>query len=387
MKILVLNCGSSSLKYSLFDSLQRIDSGLIERIGDYGAAIRSILDQVGEFDAVGHRVVHGGEYYRDAVIIDAAVIETIKSLIPLAPLHNPANLAGIRALMRYFPSIPQVAVFDTAFHQTLPDYAYRYALPKRLYAEEKIRRYGFHGTSHRYLLHAAAHHLGRDATELNLITFHLGNGDSVCAIRNGVSVDTSMGFTPLEGLIMGTRSGDIDPEIPLFLERELRMGPGEIDTLLNRESGLKGICGHSDMRDVAAAALDGNSDARLAIDMFAYHAKKYLGAYLAILGRVDAIVFSGGIGEHAAIIRQKILEGMEGFGIAMDPKIHDNKDLTDLFCLSSRDADVSILVIHTDEEWEIARETLHLLEQEVHKGSPFSQSDATIIEKRGVHEF
>lgn len=358
MKILVLNCGSSSLKYALFDSTNRVDGGLIERIDDYDHAITSVLAHVGSIDAVGHRVVHGGEYYRDAVVIDDHVIQRIASLIPLAPLHNPANLAGIRAIRNYHPDVVQVAVFDTAFHQTLPDYAYRYALPKHLYTENKIRRYGFHGTSHRYLLHATAAYLNRDVIDLNLITFHLGSGDSICAIRNGISIDTSMGFSPLEGLIMGTRSGDIDPEIPLYLQREYAMTPKQVDDLLNRQSGLSGICGYNDMRDVINAAMRGDIDAELAIEMFTYHARKYLGSYLAVLGRVDAIVFSGGIGEHAALIREKILEGLERFGIELDPYKNISTYRPAVVKISTDNVSLPILVIHTDEELQIAEETL-----------------------------
>jgi len=360
MKILVLNSGSSSVKYTLFDALVPVQTGLIERVTDHLKVVRQILQEVGDIDAVGHRVVHGGEYYTEPVRIDQDVMRTIEALIPLAPLHNGANLAGIAAVWDLYPDIPQVAVFDTSFHQSMPDYAYRYALNNRLYNEDKIRRYGFHGTSHRFLLKAASACLGRPCESLNLITFHLGNGDSVCAIRNGKSIDISMGFTPLEGLIMGTRSGDIDPEIVIYLQKQKKMGPDEIDTLLNKESGLKGLCGMSDMRDVTEAAGKGNDDARLAIDMFAYHAKKYLGSYFAVLGRVDAIVFSGGIGEHSAMIREKIVEGLSHWGIMIDPK-KNREERKEAYAISMEGSVIPILVAHTDEEQEIAIETEQLI--------------------------
>ena len=231
MKILVLNSGSSSIKYTLFSSLLPIKSGLIERVENYEKSLSEILESIGNIDAVGHRVVHGGEMYKTSVLIDASVTEAIENLIPLAPLHNPANLAGIKAVTLLYPSLKQVAVFDTSFHQTIPKYAYMYALPYHLYSENKIRRYGFHGISHRYMLQAASSYMKTSSSGLNLITFHLGNGDSVCAIQNGISIDTSMGFTPLEGLIMGTRSGDLDPEILLYLQKQKGMTIDEIETL------------------------------------------------------------------------------------------------------------------------------------------------------------
>ncbi|HEX5624054.1 MAG TPA: acetate kinase, partial [Sulfuricurvum sp.] len=321
-----------------------------------------VLDTIGTIDAVGHRVVHGAEEYHESVLIDEKVIETIEKLIYLAPLHNKANLAGIKAIRSRYPKIKQVAVFDTSFHQTIPPYAYMYALPYALYEEEKIRRYGFHGTSHRYIATTAASYLNQPLDSLNLITFHLGNGDSVCAVQNGKSIDTSMGFTPLEGLIMGTRCGDLDPEIILYLQRHKGMSIEMIDQMLNKESGLKGICGVSDMRDVIALGKQGNQRAILAIDMFTYHAKKYLGSYMAILKDVDAIVFTGGIGEHSALIREKILANMEPFGILLDRE----KNLvvqTDPLEISADGSAVKLIVIHTDEEREIARETIKTIEQ------------------------
>jgi acetate kinase len=356
MKILVLNCGSSSVKYTLFDSLNPLQNGVIERVKNYDDVLCQILDGIDKVDAIGHRVVHGGDRYKESVVIDSVVMQSIEALIHLAPLHNPSNLAGIQAVAARYPNMPQVAVFDTAFHQSIPDYAYMYALPYHLYQEDKIRRYGFHGTSHRYIAKIASSFLQKPLNELNLITFHLGNGDSVCAIQNGLSIDTSMGFTPLEGLMMGTRCGDIDPEIILYLEKQRGLSIEEIDVLLNKESGLKGICGASDMREVAELAQIGDIRAALAIEMFVYHAKKYLGSYMAILGRVDAIVFTGGIGEHSALIRQKILQNLTHLGI--DINSHQNlQEQKEPLEIHTKTSPIKILVIHTDEELEIAQET------------------------------
>jgi len=288
-------------------------------------------------------------------VIDENVVQDIEDLIVLAPLHNGANLAGIKAVSALYPTLKQVAVFDTSFHQSIPDYAYRYALPSHLYTEEKIRRYGFHGISHHYMLQKASLYLKKLPQELNLITFHLGNGDSVCAIKNGVSVDTSMGFTPLEGLIMGTRSGDLDPEIILYLQKHKGMSLDEIETLLNNESGLKGICGASDMRDVVTLAHQGDSKANLAIEMFTYHAKKYLCSYMAVLGKVDAIIFTGGIGEHSALIREKIVDNLDHFGLIIDPD-KNRREGREPFEINSDDAIIKILVIHANEEESIGQE-------------------------------
>lgn len=356
MNILVLNSGSSSIKYTLFSSLVPVKSGLIERVVNYEESISRILATIGSIDAVGHRVVHGGEIYKKSVLINASVIEAIENLTPLAPLHNPANLAGIKAVSSLYPALQQVAVFDTSFHQTIPDYAYMYALPYHLYSENQIRRYGFHGISHYYMLQAASSYMKKSPSELNLITFHLGNGDSVCAIQNGISIDTSMGFTPLEGLIMGTRSGDLDPEILLYLQKQKGMNIDEIETLLNKESGLKGICGASDMRDVVELAQAGDKKAALAIEMFTYHAKKYLGSYIAILGRVHAIIFTGGIGEHSALIREKVLHNLQHLGLKIDQQ-KNSLDHTEPFEINTDDSPVKILVIHTNEEAVIAQET------------------------------
>jgi len=347
MKILVLNAGSSSLKYKLFegDPLDPVMAGVVESIrpGGYRDAILEMeaalgaqgLASLANVDAIGHRVVHGGERFVESTRIEDAVVDAIEALIPLAPLHNPANLEGIRMARAHAPDVPQVAVFDTAFHQSMPPQAYRYALPRDLYTEAGVRRYGFHGTSHAYVARSAAEVLGRDPAQTNLITLHLGNGASVCAIRGGVSVDTSMGMTPLEGLVMGTRSGDLDPAILFYLARERGYTLDALDRLLNRESGLYGLCGESDMRRIHARIAEGDADAALALEIFVYRIRKYIGAYVAVLGRVDGLIFTGGIGENDAVVREMIL-----------------RDLP---------FDIPIRVIATDEERAIAWETLKTL--------------------------
>lgn len=394
MKILVLNAGSSSVKYRLFDMSDRsvLIAGLIERIGeesphhryrlDHADAIdveiighnhqqalqalfqtlsaSAVLNEPGELAAIGHRVVHGGEFFREPALIDAQVIQHITDVIPLAPLHNPAHLLGIQEAIRQMENIPQVAVFDTAFHQTLPDYAYRYPLPNQLYTEHGVRRYGFHGTSHRYVAEQAALCLGKPLAETNLITLHLGNGASVAAIKNGVSIDTSMGMTPLEGLMMGSRCGDIDPAIHFYLSRTLNLSNEAIEALLNKDSGCKGICGENDMRTIHHMAEAGDDHARLALAMYAYRIKKYIGAYFAVLGRVDALVFTGGIGENDAWLRQQCCAEMTLFGIAID----EQKNLNPLPPCSDISLDASslaILVIATDEELEIAIQAMACL--------------------------
>ena len=343
MKILVLNAGSSSLKYKLYVDRSVIDSGVIECIEDYRDGIMEVQDRLrrvgingfGALDVVGHRVVHGGEAFKDSVIVDSHVIEKIKSLIPLAPLHNPANLEGIQVVQKLAPLLKQVAVFDTAFHQSIPKESYIYALPYEMYDKHAIRRYGFHGTSHQYVAKEAAKLLQKESNEVNLITLHLGNGASACAIRGGKSVDTSMGFTPLEGLVMGTRSGDIDSAILLYLARELDYTPEQIDVMLNKSSGLVGICGESDMRKIHQMIGNGDRKAKLALEMFVYRIKKYIGAYYAILGKVDAIVFTGGIGENDDIVRKMVLDGLPFAS--------------------------SVFVIRTDEELEIATQCEEVL--------------------------
>lgn len=399
MKVLVINSGSSSIKYQLFDmsAAQVLASGLIERIGEPQALHRHTDSQGGVnetesehaipthrdglleigkvlresgaihhlsgLSAIGHRVVHGGEYFRKPTLIDDAVIGRIREMIPLAPLHNPANLMGIEVALQAAPDIPQVAVFDTAFHQSIPQHAWRYALPEKLYLEQHVRRYGFHGTSHHYVAKQAAQQLGKSISSLNLITLHLGNGASAAAISQGLSVDTSMGMTPLEGLIMGTRCGDIDPAIHFYLGREAGLSNEEVETLLNKESGLKGICGSNDMREVHRLADAGDKRARLALKMYCYRIKKYIGAYYAVLGHVDALVFTGGIGENDAQTRAQSCAGMTSLGIDIDSAKNSHHG-EDAFDISSDASAVSILVIPTDEELEIALQTVACVKAE-----------------------
>ncbi len=375
MKILVLNSGSSSLKYKLFlmPEMKVLFSGIVEAIGEEESTIKNhhqaiestvqkllakgIVKSLAEINAVGHRVVHGGVIFDKSVVIDENIIADIKSLIPLAPIHNYANLEGIYAMKHYFPNAPQVAVFDTAFHQSLPKEAYTYALPLELCEKENIRRYGFHGTSHHYVAQQSTKILNKTLSSLNLITIHLGNGTSVCAIKSGKSVDTSMGFTPLEGLVMGTRCGDIDPSIVLYLQNRLDKSVSDIEQMLNYQSGLKGICGSNDMRTIERMALDGDQKASLAIDIFVRSVKKYIGAYIALLGSVDAIIFTGGIGENSASIRAKIVKNMEHLKLVIDPK----KNLNHEVCVSKKDTSIQILVIETNEELMIANESYKLL--------------------------
>jgi acetate kinase len=387
MKILVLNAGSSSVKYCLFEMTEQttLITGLIERIGESTSAHRytlhgstqqivetaianhqqalrelfamlsasGVLPDSSELACIGHRVVHGGEQFRLPTLIDQQVLQQIEATISLAPLHNPANLLGIQESMRQMEDIPQVAVFDTAFHQTLPDYAYRYALPTSLYTEHGVRRYGFHGTSHRYVARQAAEFLGKAPEDTNLITLHLGNGASVTAIRNGESIDTSMGMTPLEGLMMGTRCGDIDPAIHFYLGRTLNMSNEAIENMMNKGSGCKGVCGENDMRVIHKLAEVGDQAARLALDMYAYRIKKYIGAYFAALGRVDALVFTGGIGENDAKLREQCCANLSALGITIDSDKNQNhtRPCADI---STGDTPTAVLVIATHEELEIA---------------------------------
>lgn len=399
MKILVINAGSSSLKYQLIDMETEgvLAKGLCERIGiegsklnhtpqggekvvieenmkDHSDAIRMVLDaltdanhgviaSMDEISAVGHRVVHGGEFFNKSVVIDAEVKAAIEKCVPLAPLHNPANLIGIAACEAAMPNVPQVAVFDTAFHQTMPQDAYMYALPFELYEKYKIRKYGFHGTSHKYVTQEAAKMLGKKPEDLKIITCHLGNGSSITAVDGGKSVDTSMGFTPLAGVAMGTRSGDIDPAIVKFVAEQEGMTIADVDAMLNKKSGVFGISGlSSDFRDLEAADAEGNARAKLALDMFAYSVKKYVGTYMATLGKVDAIVFTAGIGENTVLMRKAILENMDAFGIAVD----DDKNKAAIrgaqMDISVDGTAVRILVIPTNEELMIAKETLALVD-------------------------
>ncbi len=350
MKVLVINSGSSSLKYKVFDmpSSRLISKGAIEHIAEPGSkvvdhhqALKIVLEQVDGIDLIGHRVVHGAEKFRKPAIISAAVIKNIKQCCALAPLHNPANLAGIMACKKLLPGIKQVAVFDTAFHQTLPDYAYIYGLPYYLYKKYRIRKYGFHGTSHEYVAHEAARILKRPLAKLKIITCHLGNGCSITAVNAGKSVDTSMGFTPLEGLVMGTRCGDVDPALVTHIMRKVKLDCLQMDRLLNKSSGLKGISGISnDMRILEAKAKAGNKMAALAVEIFVYRIKKYIGAYIAAMGGCDALVFTAGIGENQKDICRRIHSGLSGF--LKKP--------------------LSVLVIPTNEELMIARQAYRLAE-------------------------
>jgi acetate kinase len=312
-----------------------------------------IIGDDAELFCVGHRVVHGGELFREPAVVDDAVVAAIRSLIPLAPLHNPSNLLGSEAARLRFPGIPQVAVFDTAFHHTLPPAAYRYALPRELYEQHQVRRYGFHGSSHAHVAREAALFLGRPLEALNLITLHLGNGASAAAIRGGRSIDTSMGMTPLEGLVMGTRSGDLDPAIPFYLIRQLALPPEKVENLLNKESGLKGVCGFSDMREIQQRAGEGDEQAALAFEMFCYRVRKYIGAYLAVLGRLDAIIFTGGIGENSGPVRRAVCDGLGHLGITVDEG--KNGAVAGKAAEIQEDgAPVKVLVVRTNEELEIA---------------------------------
>jgi acetate kinase len=400
MKILVVNTGSSSIKYQLFDMsdqsvlitglLERIGAGngrLIHRVENGGRSPQPLIQEGLRLDhrrgvaliagllhdprhgvlewgtnpaAIGHRVVHGGEEFHHPVRIDDNVLAAIRRNISLAPLHNPANLTGIEQTLALFPDTPQVAVFDTAFHQTLPAKAFRYALPAALYAKHHIRRYGFHGTSHLYVAKAAAQHLNTPLEQLNLITIHLGNGASMTAIEQGQSVETSMGMTPVEGLIMGSRCGDVDPAILILLADRFQMSSREIDQLLNRQSGVKGVCGSHDMRDILEKKSEGDAAAELAVEMYCHRLKKYIGAYYAVLGQVDALSYTGGIGENAAAIRELACAGLDRLGIRIDPG-KNQAPISGLREIHQEGSPVSILVIPTNEELEIARQAMAVL--------------------------
>lgn len=392
--ILVLNCGSSSLKYRLFDaaSEQLVAAGIVERIGEphsrHHHARHDGARTVDEIDcevrapshreafaqmqaalnggippelaAVGHRVVHGGDQFSGPVQIDDRVRDVIRAMAALAPLHNPPNLLGIELAAQAYPALPQIAVFDTAFHHTLPEHAYRYAVPDTWYRDHHVRRYGFHGISHEYVAQRAAAHLGRPLTQLNLITLHLGNGASVAAIRGGRCIDTSMGYTPLEGLVMGTRSGDIDPAIPLHIEHATGMGWRAMNDVLNHECGLKGLTGVNDMREILQRVDAGDAAARLALDMYCYRIKKYIGAYSAALGFVDAVVFTAGVGENAPQVRSLACAGLERIGIGVDATANAAA-IGELAEISRAGQSVRVLVVRTNEELQIAREVRRLM--------------------------
>lgn len=366
-QIFVVNSGSSSIKYQLVDveTEEVALSGLIERIGEPGSGVadhedgmRQVLDRLGSAEqivAVGHRVVHGGSIFDRATLVTAEVEGQIDELSALAPLHNPANLQGIRAARKALPHVPHVAVFDTAFHQTLPAAAYTYAIDAELAEKHRVRRYGFHGTSHKYVSEQAAIFLDRPLSELKTIVLHLGNGASVAAIDGGVSVETSMGMTPLEGLVMGTRSGDVDPAVLIHLHRQAGLDFDELDTLLNRRSGLLGLTGSGDMRDVQDAASRGDSTAEAALAVYRHRVRRYIGAYIAHLGGLDALVFTAGVGENNVLLRRRTLAGLEFLGIAIDQDRNELVSKKARF-ISPDGSPVAVLVIPTNEELEIARQ-------------------------------
>ena len=390
--VLVFNAGSSSVKYQLIglEQRERLATGLVGRIGedaagelthrpaqgspyevrgrfaDHAQALDAILaafkasgpDLAGtDLVAVGHRVVHGGDRFDQPTLIDDAVLADIRELTALAPLHNPANATGIEVARKAFPDVPHIAVFDTAFHRTLPPAAYTYAVPREWRDRYSVRRYGFHGTSHQYVSRQAARLLGKAPQETNLIVLHLGNGASACAVEGGRSVETSMGLTPLEGLVMGTRSGDLDPAVPAYLERVAGFDAKRIDHALNQESGLLALTGSNDLRDVGRARENGDADARLAIDVYCHRIRKYIGAYYAVLGRVDAVVFTAGVGENDDLVRGLALRGLERLGIAVDEQRNRAAGSGERF-ISPEGAEVPVLVVPTDEELEIAEQAL-----------------------------
>lgn len=383
----MLNSGSSSIKYRLFDmpAGTTLAGGLIERIGAARARLQhrsrsgslereqpvaghaegfalllELLAGEGAPAAIGHRVVHGGDRFRCAAPIDAGVREAIRARMHLAPLHNSANLMGIEAALAHRPGVPQVAVFDTAFHQSMPARAWRYAVPETWYREHGVRRYGFHGTSHGYVSREAADFLAREPASLSLVILHLGNGASAAAVQGGRSVDTSMGLTPLEGLVMGTRSGDVDPAVHAYLARRAGLSPEAVETALNEASGLKGLCGENDMREIERRAADGDERSVLALDVFCYRARKYVGAYAAAMGALDALVFTAGIGEHSAAVRRRICEGLGVLGLSLDEARNAAPGPLPA-AVHAANSRVAVLVIATDEELAIARETMACL--------------------------
>lgn len=400
MIILVLNCGSSSIKYQLFnmfDGCEMKAKGLLERIGlnesilthtpkggeqykvitdipDHTTGINMVMEvlcdpkygvirDVNEIKAVGHRVVNGGESYKESVLIDNDVKKNIEACIELAPLHNPANLKGILSVEKLIPGIPQVAVFDTSFHQTMPDYAYMYAIPYEYYEKYRIRKYGYHGTSHKFVAYKAAKILGKDIKELKIITCHLGNGASITAVQNGISVDTSMGFTPVDGLIMGTRTGEIDPGVLVYIADKEHLNVTGVNNMINKKSGVFGISQiSSDMRDLETAADAGNKKAILALKMYAYKAKKFIGSYCAAMNGADLLVFTGGIGENDFNMRRMICSDMESLGIIFDDEVNNGSRGADLI-ISKPESKVTVMSVTTDEEFVIASDTRLIVEQ------------------------
>ncbi|MEU2115874.1 acetate kinase [Streptomyces sp. NPDC016459] len=397
-RVLVLNSGSSSVKYQLLDMRDdsRLAQGLVERIGeetsrlvhtplqdgggvkrersgpipDHAAALEAVAAELAadglgldspELAAIGHRVVHGGLRFTEPTVIDDEVLAEIERLVPVAPLHNPANLTGIRTATALRPDLPQVAVFDTAFHTTMPESAARYAIDVETADAYRIRRYGFHGTSHAYVSRETARLLGREPEEVNVIVLHLGNGASASAVRGGRCVDTSMGLTPLEGLVMGTRSGDIDPAVTFHLQRVAGMSTDEIDVLLNKRSGLVGLCGDNDMREIRRRIDEADERAALAFDVYVHRLKKYIGAYYAVLGRVDAVAFTAGVGENAAPVREAAIAGLEELGLAVDTGLNSVRS-DEARLISPEYARVAVAVVPTDEELEIARQSYALVQ-------------------------
>ncbi|MEU1311358.1 acetate kinase [Streptomyces cinnamoneus] len=395
-RVLVLNSGSSSLKYQLLDMADgaRLAVGLVERIGeetsrlahtplatggtkrereeaiaDHDAALQAVAQELAadglgldspELAAIGHRVVHGGQKFTEPTVITDEVLAEIERLIPVAPLHNPANITGIRTAQALRPDLPQVAVFDTAFHTTMPESAARYAIDVETADAHRIRRYGFHGTSHAYVSRETARLLDKDPSEVNVIVLHLGNGASASAVRGGRCVDTSMGLTPLEGLVMGTRSGDVDPAVILHLSRNAGMSVDEIDSLLNKKSGLIGLCGDNDMREIRRRIDEGDEQAALAFDIYVHRLKKYIGAYYAVLGRVDAVAFTAGVGENAAPVREAAVAGLEELGLVVDAGLNGIRS-GEARLISPEYARVAVAVVPTDEELEIATQTYALV--------------------------
>ncbi|MFH8613731.1 acetate kinase [Streptomyces sp. NPDC017979] len=394
-RVLVLNSGSSSVKYQLLDMVDgaRLAVGLVERIGertsrlvhtpgdggeprertgpiaDHEAALKAVAEELSAdglgldspaLAAIGHRVVHGGLKFTAPTVVDDEVLAEIERLVPVAPLHNPANVVGIRTARALRPDLPQVAVFDTAFHTTMPESAARYAIDVETADAHRIRRYGFHGTSHAYVSRETAKLLGKEPAEVNVIVLHLGNGASASAVAGGRCVDTSMGLTPLEGLVMGTRSGDVDPAVTFHLKRVAGMSTDEIDTLLNKKSGLVGLCGDNDMREIRRRIDEGDERARLAFEIYVHRLKKYIGAYYAVLGRVDAIAFTAGVGENAAFVREAAVAGLEELGLAIDAELNAERSPRARI-VSPVYARVAVAVVPTDEELEIARQTFEVV--------------------------
>lgn len=371
-KVLVINSGSSSLKYQLFDMQkgERIAKGLVERIGcggpkDHTAALNQVVADLGaaakDVDAIGHRVLHGAEVFKDSVKVTPAIMKKLEKLVKFGPLHMPANLGGITACQKIFRGVPNVAVFDTAFHQTMPDCAAMYAIDPKYYRKMGIRKYGFHGTSHKFIVQEAAKLLGKPVAKVNLITCHMGNGSSIAAVKNGRCVDTSMGLTPLAGMVMGTRCGDIDAAAVLAIMAAEKLTPAEADTLLNKKSGLLALAGSSDCRDICAKAAKGDRMAELALEMLAYRTALYIGGYNTVIGGADAIVMTGGIGENSSEVRERIVNRLGALGIKLDKKA--NKVRGQVATISAKGSKIPVIILPTNEELAIAQDTVAVLKQ------------------------